>query len=191
MDRTAILLGLALAWAAPLAAAEPIPANVTIAPAALTLTGATDQYQLLVSSSDGLAGVADRTADCTFTSANPSVARVTATGMVIAEGDGETEVRATVAGQTLRVRVTIRETAATPPVRFGTDVIAALSRAGCNQGACHGSLQGKNGFKLSLRGENPDADFLVLTHELNGRRLNLVQPESSLLLMKATGRVPH
>src|SRR5579871_605264 len=77
------------------------------------------------------------------------------------------------------------------PVDFRTDVIAALSRAGCNQGACHGSPQGKNGFRLSLRGFDPDLDFQTLTRELFGRRVDRARPENSLFLLKGTGSVPH
>ncbi len=36
------------------------------------------------------------------------------------------------------------------------DVTPILSKLGCNMGTCHGSAQGKNGFKLSLRGLRPD-----------------------------------
>src|SRR3954470_19725092 len=77
------------------------------------------------------------------------------------------------------------------PVDFRTDVIAALSHAGCNQGACHGSPQGKNGFRLSLRGYDPDVDIATLTRDLGGRRVNLSQPVNSLFLLKGAGRVPH
>ncbi len=77
------------------------------------------------------------------------------------------------------------------PIRFRNDVMAVLSRAGCNQGACHGNQNGKNGFKLSLRGEDPAFDFTVLTRGMLGRRTNPLQPEESLLLLKATATVPH
>jgi hypothetical protein len=77
------------------------------------------------------------------------------------------------------------------PVDFRTDVIAALSRAGCNQGSCHGSPQGKNGFRLSLRGHDPDLDLATLTRAEMGRRVDLQRPEKSLFLLKGTGRVPH
>src|ERR1041385_6714813 len=77
------------------------------------------------------------------------------------------------------------------PVDFRTDVIAALSRAGCNQGSCHGSPQGKNGFRLSLRGYDPDLDMRTLTREAGGRRVNLLAPEDSLVLLKGSGRVRH
>src|SRR5688572_11696582 len=74
---------------------------------------------------------------------------------------------------------------------FQTDVMAVLSRGGCNQGACHGNLNGKGGLKLSLRGEDPEADFLTLTREMLGRRTDPHRPDESLLLRKATGQVPH
>ena len=77
------------------------------------------------------------------------------------------------------------------PVSFRNEVMPVLSRAGCNAGTCHGNLHGKGGFKLSLRGENPSADFLALTHDLMGRRTDRHHPDASLVLQKATARVPH
>jgi hypothetical protein len=77
------------------------------------------------------------------------------------------------------------------PVRFRQEVMAVLSRGGCNQGACHGNLHGKGGFKLSLRGEDPDRDYATLTRDQLGRRINRFQPQESLLLQKATARMPH
>src|SRR5262249_293822 len=64
-------------------------------------------------------------------------------------------------------------------------------KAGCNQGSCHGAARGKDGFRLSLFGFDPDGDHYRLTREINGRRINLALPEESLLLEKATGVVPH
>jgi hypothetical protein len=76
-------------------------------------------------------------------------------------------------------------------VSFRNDVMAVLSRAGCNQGACHGNQNGKNGFKLSLRGQDPDFDLDALTRDMLGRRTDRLHPEDSLILAKATSRVPH
>ena len=66
-----------------------------------------------------------------------------------------------------------------------------LASAGCNSGACHGSAKGKNGFKLSLRGYDANDDYTALANDLAGRRINKVQPERSLALLKPTGAVPH
>src|ERR1043166_8436067 len=79
----------------------------------------------------------------------------------------------------------------TRAVDFRTDVIAALGRGGCNQGACHGSPQGKGGFRLSLRGFDPELDYVTLTRETFARRTDVFAPSESLVLKKATVRVPH
>jgi hypothetical protein len=76
-------------------------------------------------------------------------------------------------------------------VSFRNEVMAVFSRAGCNQGACHGNQNGKGGFKLSLRGDDPAFDYESLTHEMLGRRTDPLRPEESLLLLKAVGAVPH
>src|SRR5262245_24762754 len=77
------------------------------------------------------------------------------------------------------------------PVAFKTDVMAVLSKAGCNLGACHANTNGKGGFKLSLRGEDPAADYAALVRQVDQRRVNLLDPEASLILQKPTGRVAH
>jgi hypothetical protein len=77
------------------------------------------------------------------------------------------------------------------PVSFRNEVMAVLSRAGCNQGACHGNQNGKNGFKLSLRGQAPAFDLGVLSRDALARRADPLQPDQSLLLLKATASAPH
>jgi len=83
------------------------------------------------------------------------------------------------------------EPAQAAPVSFRNEVMAVLSRAGCNQGACHGNQNGKNGFKLSLRGQDPDFDLDALTRDTLGRRTDRLHPKDSLILAKATSTVPH
>ncbi|MEE3198519.1 MAG: DUF1549 domain-containing protein, partial [Planctomycetota bacterium] len=77
------------------------------------------------------------------------------------------------------------------PVNFSNEVMAVLSKAGCNQGTCHGNRNGKGGFKLSLRGQDPDGDFQVITRGLGGRRVDRVNPGNSLILLKPTAAVAH
>jgi len=67
-------------------------------------------------------------------------------------------------------------------VSFRNDIMAVLSKAGCNQGTCHGNQNGKNGFKLSLRGEDPEYDFFALTRDTLGRRIDALKPAESLFL---------
>jgi hypothetical protein len=74
---------------------------------------------------------------------------------------------------------------------FLDDVMPLLSRAGCNQGPCHGSLHGRGGFRLSLRGEDSAFDYLAIVKTAGMRRVDTVNPEASLLLKKAIGEIPH
>src|SRR6185436_10540623 len=66
-----------------------------------------------------------------------------------------------------------------------------MSKLGCNAGTCHGSAQGKNGFKLSLRGYDPEFDYEALINDLSGRRFNRVNVDDSLMLLKPLAEVPH
>lgn len=74
---------------------------------------------------------------------------------------------------------------------FRNDVMAALSKAGCNLGTCHGNATGKGGFKLSLRGQDIEYDYTALTRDVSGRRVNVFAPESSLILAKGTNQLAH
>jgi hypothetical protein len=76
-------------------------------------------------------------------------------------------------------------------VSFRTQVIPALSRAGCNMGACHGTPTGKGGFRLSLRGYLPEQDHATIARESGGRRAQPLDPDASLLLQKPLGEVAH
>ena len=74
---------------------------------------------------------------------------------------------------------------------FRNHVIPVLTKLGCNQGACHGAAAGKNGFKLTLRGYDPELDYQVLTRQSLGRRINQVEPAKSLMLLKGTMAIGH
>jgi hypothetical protein len=77
------------------------------------------------------------------------------------------------------------------PVDFKREIAPLLSRLGCNAGGCHGKASGQNGFKLSLFGFDAGFDYDALTKEARGRRVSPAAPDHSLLLLKATARVPH
>ena len=81
--------------------------------------------------------------------------------------------------------------AAAEEISFRNDVMAVLSKAGCNAGACHGNKSGKTGFKLSLRGQDPEQDYLALTRDTFARRTNPLDPDQSLILLKPTTAIAH
>ncbi len=76
-------------------------------------------------------------------------------------------------------------------VTFLRDVAPILNKTGCTAGACHGAAKGKNGFKLSLRGYDPQFDYESLLYDLSGRRFNRADPGKSLMLAKPSQEVAH
>lgn len=76
-------------------------------------------------------------------------------------------------------------------VSFVRDVVPVLTKAGCNAGTCHGSFQGRGGFRLSLLGDDPAADYVAISRQGRGRRVILAAPGQSLILRKPSGKTPH
>lgn len=91
----------------------------------------------------------------------------------------------------LLVSATLALTAADPSVTFLRDVAPILNKTSCTSGPCHGAAKGKNGFKLSLRGYDPQFDYEALLYDLSGRRFNRAEPARSLMLAKPTQSVAH
>ena len=84
-----------------------------------------------------------------------------------------------------------RSAAEPPKITFLRDVAPILNKVGCTSGQCHGAAKGKNGFKLSLRGYDPQFDYEALLYDLSGRRFNRADPGRSLMLAKPTQEVAH
>jgi hypothetical protein len=81
--------------------------------------------------------------------------------------------------------------AAADRVTYLRDVAPIFNKVGCTSGPCHGAAKGKNGFKLSLRGYDPEFDYQALLYDLSGRRFNRSDPARSLMLAKPTQQVAH
>src|SRR5207302_11492057 len=105
--------------------------------------------------------------------------------------DGATELADSFSGRTVKGPVKVKDAKVDRPISFKLDVMPIFMASGCNQGSCHGAARGKDGFRLSLFGFDPDGDHYRLTHEMNGRRINLALPNESLLIEKAQGKVAH
>ena len=81
---------------------------------------------------------------------------------------------------------------ATPDrIDFENDLIPVFTKFGCNAGACHGAAAGRGEFNLSLFGGNPQADYKAIVRQFAGRRVNLIRPEESLILLKPTAQTKH
>ena len=76
-------------------------------------------------------------------------------------------------------------------VDFENDLMPVFTKFGCNAGACHGAAAGRGEFKLSLFGGDPQADYEAIVRQFAGRRINLMHPEESLVILKPTAQISH
>jgi hypothetical protein len=77
---------------------------------------------------------------------------------------------------------------------FRRHVIPMMARVGCSSRECHGSFQGRGGFQLSLFGSDWDHDHVQITQTKGGAdliRVDMNDPEQSLILLKPTAQVDH
>jgi hypothetical protein len=182
------LCGVSGALGAPTASSG---SGLKIHPQRIVLDGKAGRQQIAVTFRDIDGSLRDVTATCRFAVEPEGIAMVTPGGVVVAKGGASAALRATFQQETAEVEVVVERGDWTRPTSFRADVGPLLAKAGCNMGACHGNLNGKGGFRLSLRGEDPAFDFQALTRDLSGRRLCRIAPEQSLIVLKPTGAIPH
>ncbi len=168
------------------AAGPAAAADLSVTPREVRFTDAYDGRQLVVS-----AGERDLTRAAHYASSDAAVVRVDDRGYLRPVGDGAAQVVVGHASSEVRVAVRVSGFRTGRAIDFRTEVVPLLSRLGCNAGGCHGKASGQNGFKLSLFGSDPAFDHEAIVREARGRRVFPAAPAQSLLLMKATGQVPH
>lgn len=123
--------------------------------------------------------------------AHKGIAKISETGVVRGVSDGLDEITFTLSGKSAKVLVEVAGMKKEFHPRWTKDVNPVVAKMGCNAGTCHGAKDGKNGFKLSLRGYDPLFDIRAFTDDIASRRVNLASPDDSLMLLKATSAVPH
>jgi hypothetical protein len=163
--------------------------SLSVQPAALTLNDSRDARCLIVTGRSRAGYLVDLSPVASLKPGSGLI-RVDAQGFITPVKAGKTTLLVSAAGQRLSVPVTVKSMAS-PPVSFVREVMPIMSKAGCNAGTCHGSAKGKDGFKLSLRGYDPDFDYHALVDDVSARRFNRSDPAQSLMLLKPTGAVPH
>ncbi len=195
---------MALAFGAGLAQAEPkvggevtlepivvgTPERIEVEPTAFQLATPRRQMHLIVSGFYAGGATQDLTRAAQFASSNEAVVRVE-NGVAIPVGDGKAEITVTTGAHAAIVHVDVTGQGKPENVSFEYGTLVALSKQGCNSGACHGSPSGKGGFRLSLRAYDPAVDTETLIREAFNRRTNVYEPESSLLLRKPLMEVAH
>ena len=133
--------------------------------------------------------VVDHSRAASYASRHPALLSVSPAGLIQGLQPGTTSVRIELDGTVIERTVTVLPAAS--KLSFLHDVVPVFSSKGCNLGVCHGKATGQRGFKLSLFGTDPGADYRALTKESRGRRLFPAAPERSLLLLKATASRAH
>jgi hypothetical protein len=169
--------------------AEERRSTLEVLPSSISLTGPRDRQGIVVLRHQEDGSTRDVTSLARF-DMKPDVANVT-NAWVAPSTDGEGELWVEYADQVLRVPVKVTGAHAPVALNFRNDVLLVLTKSGCNTGKCHGSAAGKDGFRLSLFGYDPEGDYFRLTRETGGRRVQLADPDRSLLMNKALGRVNH
>ena len=181
---------------------DPTLVSVRIFPDSTTLRGrgASQRFVVMGKYSDGLER--DVTFESGFSVADSTLAEVDE-GRVSGLADGETELKAEVEGMEVTAKIRVEDSSQETPLGFERSISPILTQKGCNGSNCHGGVKGRGGFKLSLNSLNPPQDYkwivrggvyYVLTMESDDPeipRVNVAEPEQSLLLKKPTMQVPH
>ena len=160
--------------------------------AVVWLHGSEARQQLLVTGRLRDGRLVDYTRKVRYESRPPGIVSIDKTGFVTPLANGSVRVTARVdRGPGAGARLSVGDIGQSRRVNFPNEIVPIFTKSGCNSGGCHGKASGQNGFRLSLFGFEPQEDFEFLVIEGRGRRLFPAAPERSLLLLKATGSVPH
>jgi hypothetical protein len=165
--------------------------SFNVQPTKIALKGMDDAQQIVLTAELLGGRTQDLSGEAKYEVADKKVARVTSTGRVLPIGNGTTEITATFGDKVVKVPVAAQSCDVNLPINFPNQIVPIFTKLGCNSGGCHGKASGQNGFKISLLGFEPDVDFNALVKEARGRRLFPAAPDSSLLLLKASGGMAH
>ncbi|ADB18194.1 protein of unknown function DUF1549 [Pirellula staleyi DSM 6068] len=156
-----------------------------------TLSGRDAVQQLVVTGLYNSGQTRDLTRSSKY-SANPAgIVAIDETGLVTPIAEGETTIEVDAAGQKLQLKSRVTNLVTDLPINFANQITPLFTKYSCNGGGCHGKSGGQNGFRLSLLGFEPKEDYEYLVKEGRGRRIFPAAPDQSLLLLKATARLPH
>ena len=166
------------------------PTRLVVTPANVNLQNRRDMQSLVVQAVYPNGITRDVTAEVTWQLSDEAIANRNQ-NVLSAKKDGDTSLKVTLNNLSVDVPVKVTEAAADPPISFKNDVMPVFTKTGCNSGSCHGAARGKDGFRLSLYGFDPNGDYYRLTREMLGRRIDLALPDECLLMTKSTGQVAH
>ncbi len=166
------------------------PVRIEVRPKAVRLSAPQDKVQLVVSGFYADGSVQDLTRAAVCEADVPNIVEIRE-GLVRAAGAGRAVLSVRVGELREDIPAEVTGQDAPEQVSFRYGALAALSKNGCNSGGCHGAPSGKGGFALSMVAFDPESDKVALTRDFRNRRINLPEPETSLLLRKPLMEVAH
>ena len=149
------------------------PVMLVVSPQKINFSCPTDYVQFIVQAKFEDDSFEDVTGQSTFLAGD---AVLLDQGFVQFGSAGETEIEVSYGG----ISVTVPAIVNVEPTKFVPDFIhdvnPVLTKLGCNAGTCHGSQDGKKGFKLSLRGYDPLYDIRSFTDDMGADENHTIRP---------------
>jgi hypothetical protein len=172
------------------AVAEDRIMRIQVDPETIRLDGPDSRHSVLVTGTTSDGRVVDLSRNVKLLPADEKLVR-TEGNVIRGLAEGTSTIRVEADGKSATIAVQVTNSARPREFHFENDIEPLFGRFGCNSSGCHGKAEGQNGFKLSVFGFDPIADYVALVKEARGRRIFPAAPERSLFLMKAAGQVPH
>jgi hypothetical protein len=166
-------------------------AKVEILPSSFEIVGPHYRQRLVVEGTFADGHQEDLTSKAQLAISDDKIAVIDKGNFVQPRADGHAMIAATVGSLRASASLDVKDFSAMMPWSFRNDVLPVMTKVGCNSGPCHGAAAGKNGFKLTLRGYDPETDYFTLTHQALARRTERMEPAKSLILLKPTLTIPH
>ena len=170
---------------------ESLFTSIAIEPDSVHLNGPDSLRGLLVHGTREDGRIVDLTRRARYLTTAPDRFIVDQKGVVKGLENGSGDIKIVFKNHTVLVPVYVENIHVPRNYHFENDIIPILSKYSCNSSGCHGKAEGQNGFKLSVFGFDPQADYHAMVKQGRGRRTFPAAANHSLLLAKAAGFTPH
>ncbi len=163
--------------------------SISVTPEQFTIIGKRERLQLVITGTAIEGRLIDLTRIASVNTDSDHI--VIENGVITPKSNGVSKIQIEYQGHVANATVTTRSMDQPQAVSFDYHALPVLAQSGCSGGSCHGSPHGKAGFRLSLFGSDRELDRISLTRELFSRRVNLIEPQKSLLLKKPAMQIAH
>ena len=187
--RFAIVLAVFVAFG--VARAESPIASIEVSPSEIQLSGPNASSGVLVTGRTSEGRLIDLTHEAAFRPKAKGIVEILPSKRVRGIADGRVEIEISARGQSTLLKVEIAGSRINRVFHFENDIEPLFAHHGCNSSGCHGKAEGQGGFKLSVFGFDPVADYSAVVKEARGRRVFPAAAGESLLLRKAAGQIAH